>query len=145
MAHHLPPNYPRDYMPPNYPTDCMPPNYPTDCMPPNYPMDYMPPNQDHVPMQVVTHMPQSQIVYVEPPMPKDYIIWSMFHLIFCNPFCLGFVAFCYSIKVSLWQIWDSVVILSFDIDVLWNYWKFRSEILRFCRILVLLIFHMLKS
>ena len=88
MAHHVPPNY-------------MPPNYPMDGMPPNCPMDYIPLNQDHVPIQVVTHMPQRQIVYVEPPMPKDYVIWSVLSLIFCNPFCLGFVAFCYSIKVSI--------------------------------------------
>ncbi|KAM8812495.1 interferon-induced transmembrane protein 1-like [Rhynchonycteris naso] len=29
---------------------------------------------------------------------QDHIVWSLFNTIFFNPFCLGFVAFAYSVK-----------------------------------------------
>ncbi|XP_022611971.1 dispanin subfamily A member 2b-like [Seriola dumerili] len=35
-------------------------------------------------------------VIAEPP--KDYIIWSLFSLVYSNPFCLGLVALIYSVK-----------------------------------------------
>lgn len=30
----------------------------------------------------------------------DHIVWSLFNTLFFNPFCLGFVAFAYSVKVG---------------------------------------------
>lgn len=57
----------------------------------------MPLNQDSMPMQVVTHVPQRQAVYMDV-LPSDHIVWSAFHFIYCNPLCLGLVAFIYSIK-----------------------------------------------
>ncbi|XP_056243098.1 dispanin subfamily A member 2b-like [Seriola aureovittata] len=35
-------------------------------------------------------------VITEPP--KDYIIWSLFSLVYSNPFCLGLVALIHSVK-----------------------------------------------
>ncbi|KFQ40502.1 Interferon-induced transmembrane protein 3, partial [Mesitornis unicolor] len=32
------------------------------------------------------------------PVPRDYVLWSFFNSMFCNPCCLGFIAFIYSIK-----------------------------------------------
>ncbi|XP_043938397.1 interferon-induced transmembrane protein 1-like [Protopterus annectens] len=29
---------------------------------------------------------------------KDYVTWSLFNFVFCNPFCLGFVALIFSFK-----------------------------------------------
>ncbi|CAI5665453.1 unnamed protein product [Oreochromis niloticus] len=37
-----------------------------------------------------------QQVITEPP--KDHIIWSLFSLVYANPFCLGLAALIYSIK-----------------------------------------------
>ncbi|NXF89598.1 IFM3 protein, partial [Eubucco bourcierii] len=31
--------------------------------------------------------------------PRDFVLWSFFNTIFCNPFCLGFIALVWSIKV----------------------------------------------
>ncbi|XP_062418984.1 dispanin subfamily A member 2b-like [Pungitius pungitius] len=33
-----------------------------------------------------------------PEAPKDHVIWSIFNLIHCNPFCLGLAALIFSIK-----------------------------------------------
>ncbi|XP_037307237.2 interferon-induced transmembrane protein 1-like [Pungitius pungitius] len=33
-----------------------------------------------------------------PEAPKDHVIWSIFNLIYCNPFCLGLTALIFSIK-----------------------------------------------
>ncbi|XP_021258363.1 interferon-induced transmembrane protein 3-like [Numida meleagris] len=33
-----------------------------------------------------------------PPPPKDFVLWSLFNFVLCNPFCLGFCALSYSIK-----------------------------------------------
>uniref|UniRef100_A0AAY4CMZ5 IFM1 protein n=1 Tax=Denticeps clupeoides TaxID=299321 RepID=A0AAY4CMZ5_9TELE len=33
-----------------------------------------------------------------PPPPSDHVIWSLFNFMYCNFFCLGLVAFCFSIK-----------------------------------------------
>lgn len=35
---------------------------------------------------------------VEPP--KDHIVWSLFSIVYSNPFCFGLVALIYSVKVS---------------------------------------------
>ncbi|NWH79991.1 IFM1 protein, partial [Piaya cayana] len=34
------------------------------------------------------------------PSPPDFVLWSFFNTLFCNVFCLGFVALSYSIKVK---------------------------------------------
>uniref|UniRef100_A0A3B3QFV0 Uncharacterized protein n=1 Tax=Paramormyrops kingsleyae TaxID=1676925 RepID=A0A3B3QFV0_9TELE len=34
------------------------------------------------------------------PPPRDHILWSLFSFIYCNAFCLGFIALYYSVKVS---------------------------------------------
>jgi len=31
--------------------------------------------------------------------PRDFVVWSFFNAMFCNPFCLGFMALVYSVKV----------------------------------------------
>ncbi|XP_064019583.1 interferon-induced transmembrane protein 10-like [Pogoniulus pusillus] len=33
--------------------------------------------------------------------PRDFVLWSFFNTIFCNPFCLGFIALICSIKMPL--------------------------------------------
>ncbi|KAL6474651.1 hypothetical protein MHYP_G00182120 [Metynnis hypsauchen] len=38
------------------------------------------------------------VVISMPENPKDYIVWSMASLYFGNPFCLGLVAFYFSVK-----------------------------------------------
>ncbi|XP_075282317.1 interferon-induced transmembrane protein 1-like [Opisthocomus hoazin] len=30
--------------------------------------------------------------------PRDFVVWSFFNAMFCNPFCLGFMALVYSVK-----------------------------------------------
>ncbi|XP_035395416.1 dispanin subfamily A member 2b-like isoform X2 [Cygnus atratus] len=35
---------------------------------------------------------------VSTPPPKDFVLWSFFNAIYCNPFCLGFLALVFSIK-----------------------------------------------
>ncbi|NXI69614.1 IFM3 protein, partial [Anseranas semipalmata] len=37
-------------------------------------------------------------VPVSAPPPKDFVLWSFFSTLFCNPFCLGFLALVFSIK-----------------------------------------------
>ncbi|NXV52366.1 IFM3 protein, partial [Uria aalge] len=32
------------------------------------------------------------------PSPHDFVLWSFFNAMFCNPFCLGFIALVFSIK-----------------------------------------------
>ncbi|NXH69789.1 IFM3 protein, partial [Hydrobates tethys] len=32
------------------------------------------------------------------PNPQDFVLWSFFNSMFCNPFCLGFTALVFSIK-----------------------------------------------
>ncbi|NXT40880.1 IFM3 protein, partial [Pelecanoides urinatrix] len=32
------------------------------------------------------------------PSPQDFVLWSFFNSMFCNPFCLGFIALVFSIK-----------------------------------------------
>uniref|UniRef100_A0A3B3SM04 Interferon induced transmembrane protein 3 n=1 Tax=Paramormyrops kingsleyae TaxID=1676925 RepID=A0A3B3SM04_9TELE len=32
------------------------------------------------------------------PPPRDHILWSLLNFVYCNPFCLGFIALYYSIK-----------------------------------------------
>ncbi|NXL52989.1 IFM3 protein, partial [Podilymbus podiceps] len=32
------------------------------------------------------------------PSPQDFVLWSFFNTMFCNPFCLGFIALVFSIK-----------------------------------------------
>ncbi|XP_074951433.1 interferon-induced transmembrane protein 3-like [Phalacrocorax aristotelis] len=32
------------------------------------------------------------------PNPQDFVLWSFFNAMFCNPFCLGFIALVFSIK-----------------------------------------------
>ncbi|XP_075357501.1 interferon-induced transmembrane protein 1-like [Mycteria americana] len=32
------------------------------------------------------------------PDPQDFVLWSFFNSMFCNPFCLGFIALVFSIK-----------------------------------------------
>uniref|UniRef100_A0A3B3QFE1 Uncharacterized protein n=1 Tax=Paramormyrops kingsleyae TaxID=1676925 RepID=A0A3B3QFE1_9TELE len=32
------------------------------------------------------------------PPPRDHILWSLFSFIYCNAFCLGFIALYYSVK-----------------------------------------------
>ncbi|NXL65764.1 IFM3 protein, partial [Chordeiles acutipennis] len=39
--------------------------------------------------------------FVQPPpvpSPKDFVLWSLFNTMFCNPFCLGFIALVFSVK-----------------------------------------------
>ncbi|NWU55383.1 IFM3 protein, partial [Dromas ardeola] len=39
--------------------------------------------------------------FVQPqpvPNPQDFVLWSFFNTMFCNPFCLGFVALVFPIK-----------------------------------------------
>ncbi|NXT93765.1 IFM3 protein, partial [Anhinga rufa] len=39
--------------------------------------------------------------FVQPqpiPNPQDFVLWSLFNAMFCNPFCLGFIALIFSIK-----------------------------------------------
>ncbi|NXP10698.1 IFM3 protein, partial [Thinocorus orbignyianus] len=39
--------------------------------------------------------------FVQPqpaPQPRDFVLWSFFNAIYCNPFCLGFIALVFSIK-----------------------------------------------
>ncbi|KAF1454936.1 Interferon-induced transmembrane protein 2, partial [Spheniscus demersus] len=31
--------------------------------------------------------------------PQDFVLWSFFNSMFCNPFCLGFIALVFSVKV----------------------------------------------
>ncbi|KFU92503.1 Interferon-induced transmembrane protein 3, partial [Chaetura pelagica] len=33
------------------------------------------------------------------PNPNDFVLWSFFNAMFCNPFCLGFIALVFSVKV----------------------------------------------
>ncbi|OXB74386.1 UNVERIFIED_CONTAM: hypothetical protein H355_002451 [Colinus virginianus] len=37
-------------------------------------------------------------VPIPPPPPRDFVLWSLFNFVLCNPFCLGFCALSYSIK-----------------------------------------------
>ncbi|GAB0189552.1 dispanin subfamily A member 2b-like [Grus americana] len=32
------------------------------------------------------------------PSPPDFVLWSFFNAMFCNPFCLGFIALIFSVK-----------------------------------------------
>ncbi|NWI25934.1 IFM3 protein, partial [Sula dactylatra] len=32
------------------------------------------------------------------PSPQDFVLWSFFNTMFCNPFCLGFIALVFSVK-----------------------------------------------
>ncbi|XP_051477533.1 interferon-induced transmembrane protein 1-like [Apus apus] len=32
------------------------------------------------------------------PNPQDFVLWSFFNTMFCNPFCLGFIALVFSVK-----------------------------------------------
>ncbi|XP_009999782.1 PREDICTED: interferon-induced transmembrane protein 3 [Chaetura pelagica] len=32
------------------------------------------------------------------PNPNDFVLWSFFNAMFCNPFCLGFIALVFSVK-----------------------------------------------
>uniref|UniRef100_A0A7M4EQH3 Interferon induced transmembrane protein 3 n=1 Tax=Crocodylus porosus TaxID=8502 RepID=A0A7M4EQH3_CROPO len=32
------------------------------------------------------------------PLPRDFVLWSFFNTVFCNPCCLGFLALAFSIK-----------------------------------------------
>ncbi|KAK2520504.1 interferon-induced transmembrane protein 1-like [Columba livia] len=32
------------------------------------------------------------------PGPRDFVLWSLFNTLFCNPFCLGFIALVFSVK-----------------------------------------------
>ncbi|KAM6132971.1 interferon-induced transmembrane protein 1-like [Phoenicopterus ruber ruber] len=41
----------------------------------------------------------TSFVQPEPvPSPRDFVLWSFFNTMFCNPFCLGFIALVFSIK-----------------------------------------------
>ncbi|NXX63474.1 IFM3 protein, partial [Scopus umbretta] len=41
----------------------------------------------------------TSFVQPEPvPSPQDFVLWSFFNTMFCNPFCLGFIALVFSIK-----------------------------------------------
>ncbi|KFQ95871.1 Interferon-induced transmembrane protein 3, partial [Nipponia nippon] len=41
----------------------------------------------------------TSFVQPEPvPAPRDFVLWSFFNAMFCNPLCLGFVALVFSIK-----------------------------------------------
>ncbi|NXU26617.1 IFM3 protein, partial [Thalassarche chlororhynchos] len=41
----------------------------------------------------------TSFVQPEPvPKPQDFVLWSFFNSMFCNPFCLGFIALIFSIK-----------------------------------------------
>ncbi|KAM6069840.1 interferon-induced transmembrane protein 1-like [Theristicus caerulescens] len=41
----------------------------------------------------------TSFVQPEPvPSPRDFVLWSFFNSMFCNPFCLGFIALVFSIK-----------------------------------------------
>ncbi|NXL06127.1 IFM3 protein, partial [Mesembrinibis cayennensis] len=41
----------------------------------------------------------TSFVQPEPvPSPRDFVLWSFFNSMFCNPFCLGFAALVFSIK-----------------------------------------------
>ncbi|NXW58238.1 IFM5 protein, partial [Eurystomus gularis] len=44
----------------------------------------------------ITTLPQPQPA----PRPRDFVLWSFFNTMFCNLFCLGFIALVFSIKVS---------------------------------------------
>ncbi|NXG44673.1 IFM5 protein, partial [Psilopogon haemacephalus] len=48
----------------------------------------------------VAGSPATTFVQPQPvPNPRDFVLWSFFNTIFCNPFCLGFTALICSIKV----------------------------------------------
>ncbi|KAL6035911.1 hypothetical protein STEG23_018280 [Scotinomys teguina] len=36
--------------------------------------------------------------------PMDYITWSTFNTVFLNSFCLGFIAYIFSVKVSVTEV-----------------------------------------
>lgn len=36
--------------------------------------------------------------FLMPPRPHDYLVWSLVSVLFCNVFCLGFVALYYSLR-----------------------------------------------
>ncbi|XP_076199430.1 interferon-induced transmembrane protein 1-like [Aptenodytes patagonicus] len=41
----------------------------------------------------------TSFVQPEPvPNPQDFVLWSFFNSMFCNPFCLGFIALVFSVK-----------------------------------------------
>ncbi|NWR79834.1 IFM1 protein, partial [Centropus unirufus] len=42
---------------------------------------------------VTTYVPQEPV-----PSPPDFVLWSFFNTMFCNVFCLGFIALSYSVK-----------------------------------------------
>ncbi|XP_036283497.1 interferon-induced transmembrane protein 3-like [Pipistrellus kuhlii] len=42
-------------------------------------------------MYTVVDVPTDTVV-------RDHVVWSLFSTLFLNPFCLGFVAFAYSVK-----------------------------------------------
>ncbi|XP_065611465.1 interferon-induced transmembrane protein 3-like [Cyrtonyx montezumae] len=50
----------------------------------------------------INMLPPGQVVTadipISPPPPKDFVLWSLFNFVLCNPFCLGFCALSYSIK-----------------------------------------------
>ncbi|EOA93864.1 14 kDa transmembrane protein, partial [Anas platyrhynchos] len=41
---------------------------------------------------------QTEPTPVSTPPPKDFVLWSFFNAMYCNPFCLGFLALVFSIK-----------------------------------------------
>uniref|UniRef100_A0A3B4DGJ0 Uncharacterized protein n=1 Tax=Pygocentrus nattereri TaxID=42514 RepID=A0A3B4DGJ0_PYGNA len=51
---------------------------------------------ENLPLQGVTG--DGTVVVPMPEHPKDYIVWSMSTLYFGNPFCLGLLAFYFSVK-----------------------------------------------
>ncbi|NXG59679.1 IFM3 protein, partial [Hemiprocne comata] len=49
----------------------------------------------------VTSFGPTTTTFVQPepiPSPRDFVLWSLFNTIFCNPFCLGFIALVFSVK-----------------------------------------------
>ncbi|XP_066524401.1 dispanin subfamily A member 2b-like [Hoplias malabaricus] len=54
--------------------------------------------QENYPLQGGMGPGQGAVVVTMIEHPKDYIVWSMFSISLGNPFCLGLLAFYYSVK-----------------------------------------------
>uniref|UniRef100_A0AAY4CLJ4 IFM1 protein n=1 Tax=Denticeps clupeoides TaxID=299321 RepID=A0AAY4CLJ4_9TELE len=74
-----------------------PPALPSSLSPWTGQLDNMQQNTQCLPMQSTTYVIQENRVSSPPP-PSDHVIWSLFNFMYCNFFCLGLVAFCFSIK-----------------------------------------------
>ncbi|XP_014186576.2 dispanin subfamily A member 2b [Haplochromis burtoni] len=73
-----------------------PQGYPTEAVPLQAVSYGGLPGQPGVVQHTAVNITAGQQVITEPP--KDHIIWSLFSLVYANPFCFGLAALIYSIK-----------------------------------------------